>query len=221
MPSDVMIAVMDFDATYLLLALLLIVASCVCWVLNVFMLPGNWMVAGLSGLWVWGMPVETYGRGFGWWAVGVLVGLAVVGEVVEAAAGAAGARKAGSSKRAAALSLVGAGIGSIVGAIFGVPIPVIGPLIAALLGGAFGAFAGAYLGEQWKGRDVKGRIDVGTGAFVGKILGTLGRMAIGAVMVGLVAVLVFRPGAQVAEIVDESKTSEPILPEVIVPADRF
>ena len=56
------------------------------------------------------------------------------------------------------------------------------------MGGAAGAFAGAYLGEMWKGRTEDERIAAGQGAFVGKIWGTLGKLACGAVIVAIVAV---------------------------------
>ena len=66
--------------------------------------------------------------------------------------------------------------------------PILGSFVMALLGGAAGAFAGAYLGEMWKGRTDDERIAAGQGAFVGKIWGTLGKLACGAVIVAIVAV---------------------------------
>ena len=117
--------------------------------------------------------------------------MAAVGEVLEFAAGAAGAAKQGASRRAVALSLVGALVGSIGGVMVGAPVPVLGSFVMALVGGAAGAFAGAYLGETWKGRAEHERIAAGQGAFVGKIWGTLGKLACGAVIVALVAVDAF------------------------------
>ena len=122
------------------------------------------------------------------WTVGVAAALAVVGEVIEFAAGAAGAAKQGASRRAVLLALVGAMVGSIAGVMIGTPVPVLGSFVMAILGGAGGAFAGAYLGEMWKGRSEDARIAAGQGAFVGKIWGTLGKLACGAVIVAIVAV---------------------------------
>jgi uncharacterized protein YqgC (DUF456 family) len=123
-----------------------------------------------------------------WWTVGILAGLAVAGEVVEFVAGAAGAARQGASRRSIVLSLVGTIVGSIVGAIIGIPIPLIGPLIAALGGGAVGAFAGAYLGETWKGRSSDQSLSVSKAAVIGRLLGTLGKLAVGALMVVVVAI---------------------------------
>lgn len=144
------------------------------------------LVAGFA----WLFPKEA-GHGISWTVVGVSLALAVVGEVIEFAAGAAGAAKQGASRRAIVLSLVGALVGSLAGAMVGTPVPVLGSFVMALVGGASGAFAGAYLGEMWKGRDEPERMAAGQGAFVGKIWGTLGKLACGAVMVAIVAVDAF------------------------------
>jgi hypothetical protein len=141
------------------------------------------LVAGFA----WLFPEEAW-RGISWLTVGVAAGLALVGEVIEFAAGAAGAAKQGASRRAVVLSLVGALVGSIVGVMIGAPVPLLGSFVMALVGGAAGAFAGAYLGEMWKGRAEDARIAAGQGAFVGKIWGTLGKLATGAVIVAIVAV---------------------------------
>jgi hypothetical protein len=153
--------------------------------LNLVALPGNWIVVGAAALFAWLLPVEA-GRGISWTTVAVLLGLAVFGEVVEFVAGAAGAARQGASRRAIVLSIVGAVAGSIVGLGIGAPIPIIGSLVMAVLGGAGGAFAGAYLGETWKGRDEPERLAAGRGAFFGRIWGTVGKLAVGAVMLAIV-----------------------------------
>jgi uncharacterized protein len=163
-------------------------ALCViAWLTTLFTLPGNWLVVALAAGFAWLFPHEA-GRGIGWMTVGVSVGIAALGEVIEFAAGAAGAAKQGASRRAILLALVGAMAGSILGVFVGAPVPILGSFIMALLGGAGGAFAGAYLGEMWKGRTVDERIAAGHGAFVGKIWGTLGKLACGAVIIAVVTV---------------------------------
>jgi uncharacterized protein YqgC (DUF456 family) len=157
------------------------------WLTTLFTLPGNWLVVALAAGFAWLFEPEA-GRGISWTVVGVALALAAVGEVIEFAAGAAGAAKQGASRRAVLLALVGAMLGSIAGIFVGTPVPVIGSFIMALLGGAGGAFAGAYLGEMWKGRTEDERIAAGQGAFVGKIWGTLGKLACGAVIVAVVTV---------------------------------
>lgn len=171
---------------YYTLAIILVAAGGLCWLTNLFSLPGNWLLAGLAALFAWLVPADG-GRELTWTTVGTLAALAVLGEVIEFAAGAAGAAKQGASRRAVALSLLGALIGSIVGAIVGLPVPIVGSLAAALLGGAAGAFAGAYLGETWKQRPHETGVAVGKAAFVGRLWGTVGKFAVGAVMLGILA----------------------------------
>jgi uncharacterized protein YqgC (DUF456 family) len=167
-------------------AVLVFVALCIAaWLTSLFTLPGNWFVVALAAGFAWLFPHEA-GRGISWTVVAVAVGLAALGEVIEFAAGAAGAAKQGASRRAVLLALVGAMVGSIAGVLVGAPVPILGSFIMALLGGAGGAFAGAYLGEMWKGRTSDERIAAGQGAFVGKIWGTLGKLACGAVVIAVV-----------------------------------
>ena len=188
---------MDPFWLYVTLAALAVSAVVACWVATLFTLPGNWAIVGIAALWAWQMPRGEYGFGFGWGTVAVLAGLAVVGEVIEFAAGAAGAKQHGGSKRGMALAIGGAGLGSILGAGAGIPVPVIGPLIGALGGGGAGAFAGAYLGETWKGRTGGDALRIGKGALFGRLLGTVGKLACGAAMAATFAVMICLP-AEVA-----------------------
>src|SRR6516225_5260304 len=97
---------------YYLVAIALIVLSCLAWLSTLLTLPGNWIVVGLAALFAWWFPAEA-GRGIAWTTVGVAAALAAVGELIEFVAGAAGAAKHGASRRAVALSLVGAMAGSL------------------------------------------------------------------------------------------------------------
>ena len=175
---------MNADWIYYLWAALFVVASACAWLLNLVTLPGNWLVVLGSALFAWLLP-EDAGRGLAWASVFVLLGLAILGEVVEFLAGAAGAAKQGASRRAIALSIVGAIVGSVVGLGIGTPIPILGSFVMAVLGGATGAFAGAYLGETWKGRTDAERAAAGRGAFVGRLWGTAGKLAVGAIMLAI------------------------------------
>lgn len=178
------------DWVYHVAGLLLVVANVAAWIATLFTLPGTWIIVGLAALAAWFLP-EADGRslGVGWWEVAVLAALAVVGEIVELLGGAAGAQQAGASRRSMALALVGASAGSLLGALIGIPIPLVGPLLAALAGGGAGAFAGAYVGEAWKGRRHDDRLLVGRVAFVGRLVGTAGKLGIGLVMVLAAAVM--------------------------------
>jgi hypothetical protein len=172
---------------YYTLAIGLVAAGFVCWLTNLFSLPGNWALLGLTALFAWLVPHDS-SRGVTWNTVWILLALAIVGEIIEFVAGAAGAAKRGASRRSIWLSLIGAVIGSIGGAIVGLPIALVGSPIAALLGGAAGAFVGAYLGETWVDRSHGHSVEVAWGAFLGRVWGTVGKFAVGAVMLGIMAV---------------------------------
>jgi uncharacterized protein len=179
----------------ILWGVVLILAAIGCWFTNIFTLPGNWLIVGLAAVYAYFLPADEYGRGFGWITVTVLALIAALGEAIEFAAGAAGAAKHGASRRAMLLSMVGAMVGSVLGAAIGIPVPIVGPLVAAVGGGAAGAFGGAYLGEVWKGKDNPDRMAVSTGALIGRLFGTIGKLAAGAAMVAVLAVMTFWPAS--------------------------
>ena len=177
---------MGADWIYFLWAALLVAVGCAAWLLTLVTLPGNWLIVAAAAVFALLLP-ENAGRGITWLTVGMLVGLAILGEIVEFGAGAAGAAKQGASRRAIVLSIVGAMVGSIAGLAIGAPIPILGSFIMAVLGGAAGAFVGGYLGEAWKGRTGEERMAVGRGAFVGRFWGTVGKLAVGAIMLAILA----------------------------------
>jgi hypothetical protein len=178
---------MDAALVYYVWAFVLVVACAIAWLLSLVALPGNWVVLALAAIFAWLFPAGEAGRGMTWITIGFLAVLAVVGEIIEFAAGAAGAAKHGASRRGVALSIVGAMAGSIAGIVVGAPIPVLGSFVMALFGGAAGAFLGAYVGEAWKGRPEDARLAAGRGAFAGRIWGTVGKLAAGVVMLAIVA----------------------------------
>jgi uncharacterized protein YqgC (DUF456 family) len=132
-----------------------------------FGLPGTWLqvlglvgFAGLTDFTVVGaVPI-----------VAVLL-LAVCGEVIEFVLGGRYARKYGGSRRAA----WGAILGGLVGAFVGVPIFLVGSVIGAFVG----AFAGAALLELTRSPDARAAMRVGWGAFVGRLVATAAKSAIG------------------------------------------
>ena len=96
----------------------------------------------------------------------------------------------GASRRALVLAVLGTIAGSVLGATAGLPVPVVGPILCALGGAALGAFAGAYLGETWKGRNAEQSLAVGKGAFIDRLLGTVGKLAAGVVMLVVVRLVI-------------------------------
>jgi uncharacterized protein YqgC (DUF456 family) len=140
---------------------------------------------GLPGTWLQVLALVGYGFATDFRTVGVVpiaiaVVLAVTGEVVEFVLGGRYARKYGGSKRAA----WGAILGGLVGALLGVPVPIIGSVIGAFVG----AFAGAALLELTHKSDHRAALRVGWGAFVGRLVATAAKSAIG-VAIAAVALL--------------------------------
>jgi hypothetical protein len=181
---------MDTAWLYYVWALLLVVTCGIAWLLSLIALPGNWIMVAAAALFAWLLP-ESADRGLLWSTVGVLIVLAILGEIIEFGAGAAGAAKQGASRRGIVLSIVGAMVGSFTGLAIGAPIPILGSFVMAVIGGALGAFAGAYVGEAWKGRSEEERRAAGRGAFSGRLWGTVGKLAVGAIMLAIVAWDVF------------------------------
>jgi len=166
-------------------AILLVIVLAAGWCLNLFALPGNWLNVAAVVCYAWLGPAGQR-LSISWWAAGAVILLAVLGEVLELAAGAAGAARGGGSRRGAGLALAGSLVGSVLGAVIGLPIPLIGSLAAIVLGAALGALGGAMLGESWKGRDLDHGWQVGQAAFWGRLLGTAGKLAAGAAIVAVV-----------------------------------
>ena len=176
-----------------LLALLLLVNGAGV-VMVVFQLPGTWVMLAGTGLVAWVLWDDGY---FGWWTLGLLLALAILGEVVETASGAVGSRRAGGSRRGAVLSIglgiVGAVVGGSVAGALALPIAWAVPawLLSVIGGAAVGAAAGAMLGERWAGQPWTQVRRAGVGAAIGRIGGTLGKICIAAAMWVVVLVSVF------------------------------
>lgn len=167
---------------YYLWVLLLALGNSSAWLANIVSLPGNWLIVVFTAIYAYLLP-EGDGQGIGWLSVGFLLALSIIGEVIEFAAGAAVAGQRGGSRRGMALAVAGTVAGSLAGAIISFPIPIIGPVVGALLGGALGAYGGAVAGEMWKGKTFEEGAYVGEGAAIGKLLGTAGKLCVGALMV--------------------------------------
>jgi len=134
---------------------------------------------GLPGLWLILLGILGYGyltdfQTMSAWFLGLMMGLAILGEVFEAWIGFGYAKKYGGSSRAG----WGALVGGLVGAIVGVPIPIIGSVI----GGFVGAFAGAALFEYTRVKQLEGSARAGWGAVLGRAFASAIKMAIGLVM---------------------------------------
>ncbi|MFG0263293.1 MAG: DUF456 family protein [Novipirellula sp. JB048] len=172
-------------------AVLLLVVCIVGWGLNLVTLPGNWIAVAAMALYAWLGPEE--GRlALGAATLVTAFLFALLGEIVEFAAGALGAQKAGASRRSTLYAVVGSMAGALIGAVVGIPIPIAGPILAAILFGGLGATAGAIYGEWSDGRSWRESWTVGHAAFWGRTFGTLGKFVCGlaVVLTALIGVLV-------------------------------
>lgn len=152
------------------------------WFLTLLSLPGNWLMAAAAAGYAWLVPDDSPWD-LSWRLVAVVAVLAVLGEVIETAAGAMGVRKLGGSRRGAFLAVVVSFVGAIVGT-GAIPIPVVGTVLGACLG----AMVGAVLGETWKGRDATEVQAIGRAAFWGRLYGTLAKIVVACAMFAVAAV---------------------------------
>jgi uncharacterized protein YqgC (DUF456 family) len=146
--------------------------------LNFFNLPANWMIIAMAAAWKY-MGASANQMGFGFFAL--LIGLAVLGELLDFALLALKAKKYGSSNAGLFAGLVGAIIGAIMCApfLFG---------LGALPGALAGAWLGCYLMEiLMSGGKHAQAMQAATGALVGRFLGTVCKCGIGAIILTCVA----------------------------------
>ncbi len=168
-----------------IIALLLINSAGV--IMVALQLPGTWVMLLATALFAWlywgdGDPI------IGGWMLGLLAGLAILGELVEGLAGALGAKGAGGTKRGVALAIALGILGAILGTVF-IPIIVVGTLVGAALGSG----VGSILGDLWAGREWKLALKAGGGAAVGRFAGSVGKLAVACVMWMLVVVALVWP----------------------------
>ena len=141
-------------------------------ILNLVGLFGNWIILGASAI-AWAVSGFTY---FSLTGLLIMLVLAVLGEVVEAAAAGYGAKRFGGGKGAMAAALIGCILGSIAGS------PIL-PIVGTLIGACIGAFAGAALYEfiQME-RQAGDAIRTGLGAAAGRVMGLFAKFFVGILM---------------------------------------
>lgn len=172
------------------LALLFALVGLGCLLLVAVGLPGTWLMIALA--------VGTHllqgatGAGDGgtaiWWTIGICLALAGAGEAIETLAGAAGTHAGGGTRR----GMVGAILGGIVGGIVLTPVIPI-PLVGTLLGAVIGTFVGALAGEMTGDARGEGNesVKAAFGATVGRVLGSMGKTLVAAVVWVLLTLRLF------------------------------
>ena len=143
--------------------------------LNLLTLPANWIMILLVFVWRFANP---HPGAMDMLYFGSLIGLAALGEVIELAAQAWGAKKYGSTNS----GMLGGIIGTVSGAILGAPF-LFG--LGALFGALTGAWIGSYLFERLRGRTAAEAWQAAKGALVGRFFGLTIKCGIGVMMVAL------------------------------------
>ena len=158
-------------AGYLVWSLLLVAAS-----LFVYLgLGGNFIILALA-------LIHALVSGFdpiGWTLLGILLGLALVGEGLEFLVGTFFAARKGASRS----GVVGAFVGGLLGAAAGNSLL---PVLGAVLGGFVGAFLGAVAGEYRHQKNLEPSLRLGFLAFFGRLLAIVIKHLIGLIMVFLI-----------------------------------
>jgi uncharacterized protein YqgC (DUF456 family) len=170
-----------------LAAIALVLLCVVAWAGNLIALPGNWVAVALLLGYAFLGPQDS-NASIGYIPVIAAFSFALIGEVFEFVAGALGAQKAGASRKATLLAMVGSMCGAILGAVVGLPVPIVGQVLAAILFGGLGATLGAMLGEWSNGRSWRESLPIGHAAFWGRTIGTLGKVTAGAMII-VIAIL--------------------------------
>lgn len=145
--------------------------------LDMLGLFGNWIILGAVGI-AWAATDFAHFTG---WALGVMLVLAILGEVLEMGLAGYGAKKFGGGKGSIVAALVGCLVGAVVGsAIF--------PIVGTLIGACFGAFLCAALYEYLQQeKEVRDALWTGVGAAIGKVGGLMAKLLCGLAMLALAA----------------------------------
>lgn len=151
-------------------------ASLIGVLLTLVTLPGTWFIILVA------LACQWWREGlFEWWTIAVCAVLALVGEVVEFAWSARGAKRTGGTRPGMIGSIVGGLIGAVVGTFL-----ILIPLVGTIIGAAVGAGLGAVAGERGlSNRTWRDSARVGQGAAVGRLTAVVIKTAI-AGLIGIV-----------------------------------
>lgn len=150
-------------------------------ILNLFSLPGNWLIVITTSLFAWW---QWENKVFSIYTIITIAVLALAGEIAEFLAGAGGAKRAGAGWPGATAAIFGAILGAIIGTF-------VIPLIGTIIGACLGAGTAATIVELAMGKTTDASIRSGIGASAGHLLGTTAKSAIGVIIWLIVAVAAF------------------------------
>lgn len=153
--------------------------------LTLLVMPGIWFMIGVAVA----IAVFWQREMFSPWTLAAAVALALIAEIVELVASAAGSKRAGGTRPGAILSIVGGIVGAIVGTPL-IPIPVIGTIAGAVIGAGLGAFIGE---RGLAARGWKDSARSAGGAAAGRLVATIVKTAFAAAIALLLSVAAFWP----------------------------
>lgn len=148
--------------------------------LTILGLSGNFVIVGLALL----HALVTGFTPLTWPFLLLLLGLALLGEAVEAVVGTLYVARKGATR----LGVLGAFAGGLAGAVAGGAVV---PVFGAVAGGFVGSFLGAVSGQYWRERRLEPSLRIGWHAFAGKTLASLFKVVVSAVMIVLILLRVF------------------------------
>ena len=162
------------------LSVLLVLLSVASIGLTVVGMPGNFVIVVLTILYC---LVGRFAH-FPWWWILVLLGIAILGEILEFLLGTFTNVRFGASK----WGVLGAFIGGLSGSIAGTAaLPVIGTILGAIIG----AFSLSFLFEHMHRSDVRKSLKAGYGASLGIILARSVKILLGIGMIVILVILLF------------------------------
>jgi uncharacterized protein YqgC (DUF456 family) len=160
--------------------ILLILISMGALALVVLTLPGLWLMTAAAAVYALLTHEHYVGRD----SLIALFLLSLIGEILEFFAGGAMAKRAGGSRSGAWGAIVGGIIGGIIGSF-------VLPIVLTIVGICIGSFVGAAAFELLGGGQADLAVRVGWGAAKGRFVGMMMKLAIGAVMAGIILVTAF------------------------------
>lgn len=164
---------------------ILVLLNAVWLVLDVFGLPGNWLIVISTFLFAWWRWDD---RVFSIWILIAIVALAVLGELAEFTAGMIGAKRAGASWPGSIAAILGAVTGAVLGT-FLIPIPFFGTLLGACVGAGICVWAVEFS----RGKENEHSVRYAVGAGIGEFFGIISKFALGIAIWFIVAVAAFWP----------------------------
>jgi len=149
-------------------------------ILIILGIPGTFLI--WAAAFVYGLATKFYDMNAA--ILLILLGIALLGELIEFVSGLYGARRFGASRLGMIFALLGGMTGGILGTI-------VCPLAGTIVGVLFGAFAGAFAGERLLRKKLMPSLRAGFGAFIGRMSGTFMKLLLGMVMAAIILTRVF------------------------------